>query len=162
MERAHDLGDALGTHLAKRAEHKLAGLVLPVRKVELVAGSPPEQAHSARELHHAVGKQVGGKEGSGLPVDARAVVVEHRDLLDVCGSAWLHAPIPSLSECVGDMIAHRGSGGVNRDTKGQRSDATGIRKRALRRGPSSSAMAGCKGLEPSTSDVTGRRSNQLS
>ena len=30
------------------------------------------------------------------------------------------------------------------------------------KGPSYGAMAGCKGLEPSTSDVTGRRSNQLS
>ena len=109
MEGPHDLGDALGGHLAQGAEHELACLVLAVREVQLVARPPPAEAQRARQRHHAVGEEVGGKEGAGLTVDARAVVVEDRDLLDICGSACLHVLAPSSCIHNGAMIPRPGS-----------------------------------------------------
>ena len=66
------------------------------------------------------------------------------------------------SDGTGKKGARRGQTGAGQDAQASGRARRGARTKRAPRGALDRAMAGYAGLEPATSDVTGRRSNRLS
>ncbi len=152
--------------MGKGREDDLTSLILAIGQMELVAGTPPAKAQACSHSEIVMPEEIEREQGTGLSVDARAIVVEdgQLDTLLVLFRGFPHArSLPPSSwhtetrtrpvYALLPPAAFRASW--------LPAETSLHTKKGSRRSPEG-AMAGYAGLEPATSDVTGRRSNQLS
>ena len=77
VEVAHDAHDLIVVVTGEVAEDELAGLVLAIGQVQLVARAPPPQAQGRATRDETVPEQVEGEELARLTIHDGAVIVEH-------------------------------------------------------------------------------------